>query len=255
MNTIIRQCMNGIAAVVLLAAVSLRLVPLFAYDRPRSIVGPLESLLSRQVESWQVRELEIADSAEMRNHVFRVLNFDDVIYRGYRHRDIDVQIYVAYWKPGSVPYGQAGVHTPDTCWVNGGWIQEQRAHAQILTLEKEKTKPAETGRYSMNGHQLNVVFWHLIGGQSHRYEQYGWRDGVVGVYERLPHIFQDIRRCGLNLAQEQIFVRVSSNVAINTLERDPAFARLLETLRPLGVFDGDEGQVRSLSTKHANPTK
>ena len=56
----------------------------------------------------------------------RILQFDEMVYRSYRQGGVEVQIYAAYWKPGSAPYGQAGVHTPDTCWVNAGWKMGKR---------------------------------------------------------------------------------------------------------------------------------
>jgi len=230
-----------VAAAVLLVAMGLACVPLFAFKRPQLMHAPLDLLVTADVAGWQMRRLEIADSEEMRSRVMSILRYDDVIFRNYRHGATEVQIYVAYWKPGSVPYGQAGVHTPDTCWVVNGWTAEERRHAQSLTVGQRATKPAETGRYSMRGQKLEVAFWHLVGGRVHGYEQKGWRDGVAGVRERLPHFFQDLRRYGLNLAQEQVFIRISSNVPMETLQHDPAFGRLLETLRPLGVFESNQG--------------
>ena len=221
-------------------AATLVCVPLFMFKHPQLIQGSLDSIVTADVEGWQVRKLEIADSAEMRSRVMNILQYDDVIFRDYRRGDTNVQIYVAYWKPGSVPYGQAGVHTPDTCWVTNGWTEEQRRHAQTLSVAECETKPAETGRFALRGQKLDVAFWHLVGGRVNSYEQYNWRDGVAGIRERLPHLFQDLRRYGRNLAQEQLFVRISSNVPLETLLKEPAFARLLETLRPLGIFEGDK---------------
>jgi hypothetical protein len=228
------------AAALLFVAVVLVCVPLFAFRHPQLIREPLDSLIAADVEGWQEQKLEIADSAEMRSRVTNILQFDDVLFRDYRRGGTEVQIYVAYWKPGTVPYGQAGVHTPDTCWIVNGWTQDERQHAQPLTVGRWVTKPAETGRFSMRGQKLDVIFWHLVGGQVHSYEQYGWLDGAAGARERLPHLFQDLRRFGLNLAQEQLFVRISSNVPLETLLKEPAFTRLLETLRPLGVFEGQK---------------
>jgi hypothetical protein len=83
------------------------------------------------------------------------------------------------------------------------------------------------------------MFWHLVGGRVHGYEQYGWRNGLAGVRDRLPNLLRDLRRYGLNLAQEQIFLRISSNVPLSRLQADPDFARLLLALEPLGIFGSD----------------
>lgn len=237
MTTKLRCLLNFATATSLLVAVTLACVPSVAFKRPRVLQGSLDSILTADLEGWQVRRLEIAESAEMRSRVMRILRFDDVLFRSYRHGSTEVQIYAAYWKPGTVPYGQAGVHTPDTCWVTNGWTQEERRHAELLTVGPYTTKPAETGRFSLRGEKLEVMFWHLVGGRVHSYEQYGWFDGIAGVRERLPHLFEDLRRYGLNLAQEQIFIRISSSVPLKTLLEDPGFWPLLETLRPLGIFE------------------
>lgn len=231
------RLLTFIAAAVLVLAVGLAIVPRIGFERPQVIQKPLESLLPADVEGWETRRLEIAESPEMRSRAMSILRFDDVLYRSYRHGSIEVQVYVAYWKPGTVPYGQAGVHTPDTCWVATGWKQEERQYSQALKSGGRVTKPSETGRFSLREVKLDVVFWHLVGGRVHTYLQYGWLDGMAGVRERLPHLFQDLRRYGLNLAQGQLFVRVSSNVSLEKLLRDPAFERLFKTLAPLGIFE------------------
>lgn len=226
-----------LCAASLAIAVAVALIPFFVSDRSVTITRPLAAIVPAAAVGWDVRNLDIAGSEEMRSRVMNVLRYDDIFYRSYRRGGVEVQVYAAYWKPGTVPYGQAGVHTPDTCWVTNGWMQEERRHAELLKVGPYTTKPAETGRFSLRGEKLEVMFWHLVGGRVHGYEQYGWSDGIAGVRERLPHLFEDLRRYGLNLAQEQIFVRISSSVSLKTLLQDPGFWPLLETLRPLGIFE------------------
>ncbi len=223
-------------AAVLLLAVLLAVLPSLASDRRQRLTEPLEQIVPRTLAGWVVRDLELADSEEMRARVFSILRFDEVVYRSYRRGGVEVQVYAAYWKPGSVPYGQAGVHTPDTCWVNAGWKMEQRAHAQSMSVGARILKPAEIGDFSKGGQHLHVVFWHLVGDEVHSYEQHGWRSGLAGVADRLPNFFRDLRRYGFNLAREQKFLRISSTVAMRELLKDPEFAALLRSLEPLGVF-------------------
>jgi hypothetical protein len=117
----------GLTALLGLAAV-LTIGPLFASNRRQTIDRPLREIVPAEVAGWRVRELDVADSEEMRSTVMRILQFDDIVFRSYEKPGALVQVYAAYWKPGSVPYGQAGVHTPDTCWVYAGWTMEQREH-------------------------------------------------------------------------------------------------------------------------------
>ena len=109
-------------------------------------------------------------------------------------------------------------------------------HAQAFSCGAYRAKPAEVGRFSQKGTVLHVMFWHMVGDAAHSYEQYGWRDGVAGFTERFPNLFRDMKRYGLNLAQEQKFVRISSNVPFDRLRSDPAFENLMDSLATLGIF-------------------
>lgn len=220
----------------LLMAVALAVLPLLVSDRRPTLAAPLGEVVPAVLPGWEVTELELADSEEMRARVFDILRFDEVVYRSYRRGGVEVQVYAAYWKPGSVPYGQAGVHTPDTCWVHAGWTMERRERAQAVRAADRALKPAEIGDFSKQGQHLHVMFWHLVGDEVHSYEQQGWRGGLAGVKDRLPNFFRDLRRYGLNLAQEQKFLRISSNVPVRELLADAGFAALLQRLEPLGIF-------------------
>lgn len=225
------------ACLALAVALGVVLIPYFASDRSIRITQPLEVIVPRSAEGWVVTSLDIAESEEMRSQIQKVLRFDDMLYRSYRRGDVEVQVYVAYWRPGSVPYGQAGAHTPDTCWVHGGWSMESRTNNREISLGKSRLKPVEWRRFVSGGKTIHVLFWHLVGGRVHTYDQYGWREGLAGVWERLPTFFSDVRRYGFNLEQEQIFVRISSNADFDRLQEDPAFPLLIRKLAPLGILD------------------
>lgn len=225
------------AAVILAVTGLLFLLPAFFSDRTQRIQAPLATIVSAQPAGWQVTSLDVADSEEMRNTVERILRYDDVVYRSYRRGAVEVQLYAAYWKPGSVPYGQAGVHTPDTCWVNAGWTMQDKVNGRVIACGDQRLKPSEWRRFEANHKALYVLFWHLVGGRVHTYEQHGWRNGFLGILDRVPNLFRDLRRYGFNLAQEQIFVRLSSNTPLDQLMADPAFVDLMQVLQPLGVFE------------------
>jgi hypothetical protein len=231
-----RKAVLAFSGPLLLAAASLAILPPLFSDTSRRITRPLAEQVPETVTGWRVETLNVAESAEMRDRVERLLRYDDVVFRSYRRGASEVQIYAAYWRPGTVPYGQAGVHTPDTCWVNAGWSMDAKVNAREFRCGNQLMKPSEWRVFSHGGHPLYVLFWHLVGEDVHTYEQYGWRDGVGGVIDRLPNFFRDVRRYGLNLAREQMFLRISSNVPFETLFEDPAFVALLETLKPLQIF-------------------
>lgn len=225
-------------ALTLAIALALVLLPSLASNHAIRITQPLARIVPDVAEGWEVSTLDIAQSEEMKNQVLKVLRYDDMVYRSFRRGDMEVQVYAAYWRPGSVPYGQAGVHTPDTCWVQAGWTMEAKTNSREMAFGDERLKPVEWRRFVSGGRQIHVLFWHLVGGRVHTYDQYGWREGLAGVWERLPIFFRDLRQYGFNLEQEQVFVRISANVGFERLQDEPAFRKLLRSLEPLGILHG-----------------
>lgn len=225
----------ALAGGILLIVAVLALLPRVLSDRERRLAQPVGKIVPASIDGWEVMPLDIAQSAEMQSQVIKVLRYDDMVYRSFRRGSLEIQVYVAYWSPGAVPYGQAGVHTPDTCWVHGGWQMEAKSNGCVLSFGKVGLKPAESRRFAQKGRTVHVLFWHLVGDRVHGYEQHGWKEGLVGLFERLPHIWGDVSRYGLNLEQEQIFVRISSNVDFAALQNDAAFVSLLAKLVPLGI--------------------
>lgn len=225
------------SALVLTFAAGLAVMPLFFSDRTQTRTDRLDKIVPDQTAGWTVKTLPVAESEEARSATESILRYDDVVYRSYRRGSVEVQLYVAYWKPGSVPYGQAGVHTPDTCWVNAGWTIQDKVNSRVMECGDQRLKPSEWRRFAVKHQAVHVLFWHLVGGRVHTYDQYGWRNGFAGILDRVPNLFRDIRRYGFNLAQEQVFVRVSSNTPFDQLMVDPAFVELMRQLQPLGVFE------------------
>ena len=72
---------------------------------------------------------------------------------------------------------------------------------------------------------LNVYFWHLVGGEPFGYAQ-----------KEIPSIFGaliDIQKYGLNLRQEQFFIRLSSNENLESLQKLEGFNEIIGGLSQL----------------------
>lgn len=225
-----------LSAVVLLSAVVILWMPSLLPNEPATLQKPLDETIPSHLDGWRIRSLPVAESEEMKKTVENVLHFDDVIFRMYEKSGVRVQIYVAYWKPGSVPYGQAGAHTPDTCWINNGWSCTERRRAVSSGIGGIDLKPYEAGTFELTGHTVHVIFWHLVGGRPYDYEQKGWDAGFVGYAKRLGYIIHDLKAFGLKLRHEQLLVRISSETSFEELAKDKDFAKLLGSLEPLGVI-------------------
>ncbi len=204
----------------------------------RRFTADLKVVAPPTLAGWEVRDVPLAETQGSVEYVNNILLFDDVVQRMYRKGDLEVLVYAAYWKPGKVTTSDAGTHNPDSCWVAAGWSRQERRFSMPVSASGRELLPAEQGVYSIRGHTSHVLFWHLVNGEANRYEdqQTGWRTGFVGRFERLPLVMEDIRKYGLNMKREQLFVRLSANKPVDTLVNEPAFAELLTTLDGLGIF-------------------
>ncbi len=211
----------------LLAAFGLRAYFAFVPPPEPSLTQPLAELFPDQLEGWWVHDQEIADSPESSARVSEFLKFDDALVRTYKKPGITVGIYIAYWKPGTASYRWAGAHTPDTCWVQNGWSCVDRQYSVPFKNQNTVFQPAEYGIYEKDGHAERVHFWHLVGGQSMAYNQ----QNMHNIFGALV----DIREHGLNLRQEQFFIRLSSNRDLESLKKQPGFNRILDGLNAIGL--------------------
>ena len=150
--------------------------------------------------------------------------------------DTFVGLYIAYWSPGKASYRWAGAHTPDTCWVQNGWTRIDRKYSVPFQHNSDQFQPAEFGIYEKNGDAQTVYFWHLVGGAAFGYEQQGGHN-ILGA-------LLDIKHHGLNLRQEQFFIRLSSNRNLDDLQRLSGFDQILDSLSTIGLVDTTESSAR-----------
>lgn len=214
-----------IAGVLLLAA-AIQVSPLL-FPAVITKAEPLEELISEQIPGWTAEEIPLGQTEEVRNAVLGTLRFDDHLSRLYRRGYSQVGVYIAYWKPGTMPVRKVGVHTPDTCWVQNGWTCSARESYVQKTVAHRQMKPAEYGVFDLDASRQYVLFWHLVGDRVHTYDQQGMHS--------LTAAFQDTVQYGLNQRQEQFFIRVSSNRPFEEIWDDPGFQQLMNEIAELGL--------------------
>ena len=93
-------------------------------------------------------------------------------------------------------------------------------------------KNAEFGIYKKDRSIENVYFWHLVGGEPFGYAQ-----------KEIPNIFGaliDIQKYGLNLRQEQFFIRISSNENLETLQSTEGFDSIISGLSQLSLLSAEQ---------------
>jgi hypothetical protein len=229
-----------ITATVLLTAVTGLVFYLEVLSSPqRRFTGKLEDAIPRTLAGWEVKDIQLADTAAGRDNVLSVLNYDQVVQRLFIKDGIQVMVYVAYWEPGRVSLVDAGSHNPDSCWVLAGCERTERAYAVPGKVGQRHLLPYEWGEYvTPQGGRIQAMFWHLVNGVPNRYEEQnvGWRVGIAGRIERAELVLKDIRERGLNQKAEQMFVRLSSNKKPEELLADPDTRWLLDQLGKVGIF-------------------
>lgn len=216
-----------VGLLLLLAALGLRAYFALVPPPPATLERPLAEIVPSELEGWNIRDLDIAQSLESSARISDFLNFDDYVFRTFQQGDTTLAVYIAYWSPGKASYRWAGAHTPDTCWVLNGWTRLDRQYSVPFACGPTVLEPAEFGIYEKNNEAQNVYFWHLIGGNAFSYQQKG-----------TPNIFGalvDIKAHGLNLRQEQFFIRLSSNRDLAALKQLPGFSAIVESLQHIGL--------------------
>ena len=227
----------------LLAVIGLIVKIEFFTDHTRRFSGELEDVVPRAVIGWQSKDIPLAESAAGMMTVQSVLNYDQAVQRLFVKGDIQLIVYVAYWKPGRVSLVDAGSHNPDSCWVYAGCERLERHYAQPAKVNDRQLLPYEHGLYrSPSGQTIHAVFWHLVNGVPNRYDEQaaGWRNGIAGRIERLELVGKDFKERGLDQRLEQMFVRISSNKPPKELLADPDVRFLLSRLGKLGIYEDEK---------------
>lgn len=192
----------------------------------RSFAGKLVDLLPPQnvIAGWSVAHQPIAETAEMKRAVGELLNYDDAIFVTYSSAGMRVSIYGAYWTPGKMSHRLIASHTPDVCWVGGGWQRLKQGIEHVVVLEGAKPLRLEHRTYALRGQTEHVVFCHLVGGTPMTY--------ATGAEPPWHAIFRDLLSKGLRQREEQLFLRISSDRPFEEFKDAPPVKYFL---RKLGV--------------------
>ena len=216
-----------LAAAALLGGLSLRVYFALVPPPEPTLDDLLSDIVPEELNGWKIIDQDMAESPESSERISDFLNFDDALFRIFKKGDTFVGLYIAYWLPGKASYRWAGAHTPDTCWVQNGWTRLDRKYCIPFQNEETPFEPAEFGIYEKDGSAQNVYFWHLVGGEAFGYEQ----EGGHNIFAALL----DIKKHGLNLRDEQFFIRLSSNKKIDELKKLEGFKQILDSLNEIGL--------------------
>lgn len=172
------------------------------------------------LSGWTVEYHPIADTPEMKAKVTELLNYDDAVFAVYRKGTARLSVYIAYWAPGKMSHRLVAGHTPDVCWVGGGWkILEAKSKVVLTNGQSGRVLPAEKRAMAINGRIEHVVFWHLLDGEVKSYDT----QGTAPWYA----MFSDLLIRKFNQQPEQYFIRISSNVPVEAWPSMEVYRRLM----------------------------
>jgi exosortase len=135
-------------------------------------------------------------------------------------------LYLAYWRPGQAAVSLVDAHTPDACWPGAGWELEPSASERAaLGIGDRTLAPAECRLFARNGFETRVWFWHLYGGRPLTFVDPYSASRLLGLALRYE----------FHRAEDQLFVRVSSNRPWQEIASQPTLRQFLTNLKPLGL--------------------
>jgi hypothetical protein len=148
---------------------------------------------------------------------------------------MDVRVYAAYWLPGHLDPTQVTNHTPDICWVSeGGTIVERDDGRMLPGYGNIVFRPASFRVFEFPRGREEVVFWYGLGGKTIQFADLE-TSPLIGRLRRFGQTLQ-LTLSGL-AAQEQIFVRISTNRTIDEVIRSDLWPGLTSTLRRSGIVE------------------
>lgn len=197
--------------------------------RPRDI--HLAQSVPLVLPGWEGRDVPLGPNEFQSNEVEKVLNYDQILNREYRHNGATFGVYVAYWGAGKMPTRFVASHTPDRCWTENGWHCVEMRFKQAKAFEGAALQPAEWRVFDPpdGGSRTWVLYWHLVDGRTYDYgERFNevpdpvrwWKDAVQQVVLG---------------SREQFFIRLTSNEPLEQLWADPGVADVLRSLEALGL--------------------
>jgi hypothetical protein len=188
--------------------------------------GSLADFIPVSIGDWKGVDVPIATSELMQKAVDQTLNFDEAIFRKYTAGRHSFFLYIAYWKPDKAQAREVATHTPDNCWVNGGWRSDVREE-RSFSVEKGRLQPAQYRVFKNENTTFNTLFWHVFNGKTINYG--GYKPSMFSV-------FTDVFKKGFSVRGEQYFIRLHSEESIDALMQLPDFKLFLEKLGHLGLF-------------------
>lgn len=194
----------------------------------------LLSLAPLNPGDWSVTDTSLAQTSDQSEDAANVLRFSNYLYRTYRRGDMEVRLYVAYWKAGAMDPSLVWSHRPDTCWVSAGGVAlESNNFMQLPGDERNRVKPGFYRMFQFPTGREAVVFWHIVGGKPTMYSA-----GPPPFSKRLLETVQSaVSALAGRRPSDQYVVRISTNRNIVELTQSSLWPKLIQSLASSGISE------------------
>lgn len=179
----------------------------FKKNELMDIKRPLENYLTSK--DWEI--IPLGNNENEVNNAKKILNFTEAIY----YKKNNINLYMAYWEPGKMPYNTVGLHSPDVCWVETGWTKKEK------------------GVFYKDGEYRYVKFCHLIGDEVSDYNYTKYETTTKASLLRYYQKFKDLFKYGFKTKKDQLIIRIDSNLP---LENNNEYTNLLKKLYTIKGF-------------------
>lgn len=194
--------------------------------------GQVMENLPAEDEAWEVSELPIGETEAVGAATIDVLGSDNIIHREYKKSATVITVFIVHWsaKNSTMPR-QIAFHSPDHCWSRTGF---ERTMLDDYYSLKNQSIDVKAGKYRefKSSHQTHyVLYWQMFGKEVLSYTQ---GDEVVPSDKTVLDDFFSGRAFK---AEEQYFIRITSNVMFDQLSSNPMLNRILTSLSTVGLND------------------
>lgn len=195
-----------------------------ASPRNDAPVPDLLAILPAAPAGWQVNTTE--DLYRFASQLQTEHLAQRTYFKGSAEQPVQITVYLAYWRSGQASVSQVASHTPDACWPGAGWEAVRRPVVREQPSVGGRNLPIAESRLFRTGNlPQHVWFWHLYDGRPIAYESpYSPRA-----------LLQIAWRYGFRHDGDQLFVRVSSNLAWDAIAGEPLLEEIFHRLQPLGL--------------------
>lgn len=139
---------------------------------------------------------------------------------------VQLNAYVAHWRPGQASVSLVATHTPDACWPGNGWIQQDTPETQVaLDVDGARLPVAEHRVFLRGALPQHVWFWHVYDGRVINYR---------APYS-VPALLEIALEFGFRREGAQYFVRFSSNRPWEELRDDPLVRQIFANFQQVGL--------------------